>query len=141
MRIFAVDPGESNGWCILEAVNRKACVISFGVEKRLDFYSRLEALFSDVDRVICEGWLTRPKDAKIGAFDWDSMPAAQVIGALECYSLMRGIPFVIQQPSMKPVGYGFLGKTYKKGAKNVHHWDALAHGMYYLVKQGLAEPN
>jgi hypothetical protein len=144
MRILAVDPGESNGWCILELQpDKRIKLINYGTDKKMDFYSRLSNLTQsiDYDVIVAEDFKVRPGYAKQGAFDWNRMPAPQVLGVLEFLSVVHKIPFVLQQPSLKPPGYGFLGKPYVKGAKNAHHWDALAHGMFYLVTKQHGIPN
>jgi hypothetical protein len=145
LRILAVDPGESNGWCLLDLnEDRTVHLVTFGTEKKLVFYRKLREWMQtdyELDAVIAEDFKVRPINAKTGSFDWNRMPAPQVLGVLEFFAQSMTIPFVLQQPSIKPVGYGFLGKPYVKGAKNAHHLDALAHGMYYLVTKHRAIPN
>jgi hypothetical protein len=69
------------------------------------------------------------------------MITPQVIGSLTtlCKALERKAP-VKQQPSIKPVGYAFAGMKYLAGKQGTHWQDALAHAVYYAVKQLGAHP-
>jgi len=144
LTILSVDPGEHNGYALVNYTGKKEFIVEkFGVMERPFFYRWLVSndFPSDIDLFLVEDFKTRPNEAKRGVFDWNQMIAPKVIGALELVSVWREIPLILQQPSIKPVGYGYLGKTYKKGAGNVHHWDAVAHAMYYLVTKRLVVPN
>lgn len=146
MRILALDPGQHNGYGILRTLeNRTIMVERFGVLEKEDFYEQLPDLISEngnkVDVVVVEDFKTRPNKARVGAFDWSQMVAPKVIGAIEFACHLWVVDMVLQQPAVKPPGYGFLGRDYKQGAKGVHHWDALAHGYYYLVTKKLGLPN
>lgn len=142
LRILAVDPGESNGWAILDYTAEGGIVpVATGTTRKEEFYKALdEKLLDSVNFLVVEDFTVRPNYAKSGAFDWDRMSACQVIGAIHFISTTRAIPMLLQSASVKPVGYGFLGKEYRKGAKNVHHLDAQAHGVYYLVTRLKAKP-
>jgi hypothetical protein len=141
MKILAVDPGEHNGYAVLTLNDEKRIVDPrIGTLLRLPFYKELSLLVRGVNVIVAEDFLVRPRNAKKGDFDWNPVPAAQVIGALEFLATNLAIPIVRQQPSIKPMGYSYVGKKYVKGAKSVHEWDALAHGVYYLVRHHSGEP-
>jgi len=148
--ILSIDPGEHNGYALMETGSKKQVVIhKFGTMDRLSFYKWLNEIVPKVgakhqypiDLLLIEDWRTRPNEARKGAFDFDRMVAAQVIGAVEFLSVSQGIPLVVQQAAIKPIGYGFLGKPYKAGARGMHQWDAVAHGYYYFVTRKLGLPN
>lgn len=142
MRLLGVDPGESVGWCLIDYTREFGIVpVLTGTYKREEFYKNLnENLIPQTNFIVCEDFAVRPNYARSGAFDWDRLPACKVIGALEYVTANSAIPMLLQSASVKPMGYGFLGKEYRKGAKNVHHLDAQAHVVYYLVTRLKATP-
>ena len=62
------------------------------------------------------------------------------IGAFELLCLNSEIELVKQMPTTKPAGYGFLGKKYVKGKKEMHAWDSMAHLAFYLVSKRGMQP-
>lgn len=134
MKILAIDPGKTTGWANIEVKNNKIELGVFGNTKDTTLIELLPNL-TEVDIVIYEAWLTRPKHLQRGAFDWDPMVAPQVIGSLLtlCKTLEKQ-EIVKQQPSIKPVGYALAGMKYVQGKKGTHWQDALAHAVYYAVK-------
>lgn len=142
MRILGADPGESTGIGILEINSSKHMVLKHsGTYSRTDLYMKLPQLLEGVTAVIIEDFKVRPNNARRGSFDWSHLVPIQVIGAMHYASIQLEIPTHFQQPNLKPVGYAFLGAKYVRGAKNVHHLDALAHAAYFLVKNKYALPN
>ena len=142
MRVIGFDPGEMTGIGILEIDENKRLVLKHSSTlPRTDLYMKLPRLIEGCDAVIIEDFKVRPNNARKGSFDWSHLVPVQVIGAIHYASMHAGIPSHFQQPNLKPVGYSFLGKPYVRGAKNVHHLDALAHAAYYLVKNKIAVPN
>jgi hypothetical protein len=140
VKILAIDPGKTTGWA---EINVEDQVISLGIFGNTKDTTLVELIpnIKEADVVVCEAWLTRPKNLQRGAFDWDPMITPQVIGSLTtlCKALERKAP-VKQQPSIKPVGYAFAGMKYLAGKQGTHWQDALAHAVYYAVKQLGAHP-
>ena len=141
MRVIGFDPGEMTGVGILEVENKKLVLKHSSTLARMDLYMKLPQLIAGADVVVIEDFKVRPNNARSGSFDWSHLVPVQVIGAIHYASIHAGIPTQFQQPNLKPIGFAYLGKKYVKGAKNVHHLDALAHAAYYLVKNRLALPN
>ena len=139
MKILGLDPGKTTGWALIEIKNKKIVPINKGHDKDMSMIGQAEYI-KEADLVVIEDFLVDPKFAKRGAFNYNDMPAPQVIGSIKTLCQLTRTPWEMQSPSVKPVGYGFLGKTYKKGAKDMHSWDALAHVVYYVVKKRLAVP-
>jgi hypothetical protein len=140
--ILAVDPGQHNGYCLVSYNAGKDFIVeAFGTMEKLLFYRWLQNECPDLECLVVEDFKTRPNEARRGVFDWNQMVAPKVIGALEYFAEARQIPIHLQQPAIKPMGYGYLGKTYKKGGKDLHHWDAIAHAMFWLVSKKLVLPN
>lgn len=139
-KLLGIDPGKTTGWGLIRVdENRKIHVLQFG-QTRDPTLLEIQDYLSDADLIVYEGWLTRPGDARKGSFDYDPMITPQVIGALKLQSQLLGKQVVEQSPSIKPPGYGFLGRKYVKGKKGQHQWDALAHAVYYAVKHLQAKP-
>ena len=115
-------------------------LIQFESNKKKEFYEVLGES-TDVDLVVCEDYLIRPKDlTKNWGHEWNNGPALRMIGAIDFWAQNYSIEMVLQQPSIKPVGYGYIGAKYVKGKAKMHHIDAIAHGAYFLVKNKLATP-
>ena len=133
MKLLGLDPGKTTGWALVSLEGRDLKPIDFGHDKEPSMVDQTSHI-KDADLVIIESFLVDPRYAKAGAFNYDDMIAPQVIGSLKTLCKMLDTPYVLQPASVKPVGYGFLGKTYVKGKKNMHKWDALAHICYYAVR-------
>ena len=137
--IVGFDPGKTTGYAILSLKDRKMTPLDFGESTD----ETLQDLMPHIERsqiVVIEGFWINPQKARGGHFDYDDMIAPQVIGALQMKGRELGKDVHIQPSSIKPVGYGFVGKKYVKGKKGMHKWDALAHAVYYCVKKLHANP-
>lgn len=139
VKILGVDPGNTTGLAMIEVVEKKIVPIVFEESKDTTTLSYSE-LIGQADVLVIEDWKTRPKKAKQGAFDWDPMITARIIGALEVQAGMLKIPVVLQQASNKPVGYGLSNQVYKPGKRGTHKQDALAHAVFYAVRVLYANP-
>ena len=140
VKILGIDPGGSTGWAELNVVNRRMIPGRFGTTKDKTLKEIRENIAS-ADVIVYEGFWIRPDKAMGGKFNWQEPPALIVIGALLALCAELGKNKVVkQQPAQRVPGYGFARLTYKKGAKNVHHLDALAHAAYYAVKAQQALP-
>lgn len=134
MKILGFDPGKTTGWAMMEVENKKILPLNLGQDKDMSMRQQIENIKS-ADLVVIEDFLVDPKFARKGAFDYNDMPASQVIGSLKTLCEMSDKKFVLQGASVKPMGYGWMGMRYVKGKKNMHHWDAVAHVVYYAVKK------
>lgn len=139
MRILGIDPGKSTGYGSISVVERKISLGEFGVTKDMtlvEIAPHIEA----ADIVVYEGFWIRPDLAQKGNFNWQSLPAEQVIGALLTLCKLYRKEAVKQQPSQRVPGYSFAGMTYKKGKKGTHWQDAMAHAVFYAVQKLHASP-
>jgi hypothetical protein len=140
MKLLGIDPGKHIGWAVVSvSPEKKMLVHEFGVSMDLTL-DELSDHIKDSDLLIIESFLVRPKEARRGAFDYDPMETPQVIGALKLLCHLYGKRFVEQNPSVKPVGYGFVRQKYVPGKKGTHAMDALAHAAYYAVKHLHSKP-
>lgn len=143
MKLLGIDPGKTTGWAILnlDEESRKLTPGVFG-ESTDESALEIQRLIQECDLVVIESFLLRPTYARKGKFDYDDMVAPRVIGAVQTLCKMNDTEYKMQPASVKPVGYGFAGLTYKKGksGKGVHQLDALVHAVYYAVKHLNALP-
>jgi len=135
LTMYSWDPGKSTGWCEFRE-NRLA---RFGTTDISELDVHLASI-EEAEVFVIESYFIRPKSA--GGFDhnFSSPIALEAIGEIKGRARRIGAEVVMQQASLKVPGYGFAGMVYKKGQKNIHHKDALAHGVYYLVKRKLIQP-
>ena len=139
MRILGLDPGKSTGWATITVEDKKITLGLFGITKDQTLVE-IEDELKKADVVVYEGYWIRPDKAHSGAFDWDEAPALQVIGSLLTLCRLHGKKNVKQQPSQRVPGYAFAGLKYEKKKQGQHAQDALAHAVYYAVKQLQALP-
>lgn len=137
--ILAIDPGGTTGWAYVKLQDRKCVLLQFGKTKD-PMLKELHPYLDESDYFVVEDFQVRPNKAREGAFDWDRMETPKVIGAAEMLADLKGVPLVLQPPSIKPVGYGFAGMKYRKGARGKHTEDAIAHAAYFAVRQLKALP-
>jgi hypothetical protein len=151
--ILGLDPGKTTGWALFELEGfskfgettrpngneRKLKPINFGECKDTSCLE-LVPMFKQADIIVVEDFLVDPNHARRGSFDYDRMIAPQVIGSIKTLCRQEGKEIELQPASIKPVGYGYLGKKYVKGKKGMHKWDAVAHIYYYAVKHLQALP-
>lgn len=138
MIILGVDPGKSTGLATIRIEDKKIIPISMEVSKGST--TQLAPFVEQADIVVVENFLVRPTKARKGAFDWDPMITSRVIGAVELLCEQFHKKLVFQEPSIKPVGFGWGNMKYVAGKKGTHSQDALAHAVFYAVKNGLANP-
>lgn len=143
MRILAIDPGPNMGYALAEFSER------FKTLKLLDSsiirdkdksYTFLAEQALNLDVFVVENYIISPK-VYGHSHEGDSGETLRMIGAIEmlCH-LQDDLELVLQLPSTKPAGYGFLGKSYKRGKRDMHGFDAMAHLMFYLVTKHQMPP-
>lgn len=134
--MIGFDPGKSTGVAIICVEDRKITPKHIGVIRDSPkFMTEVSLLLDGVTHVVVEDFRVRPGEARRGTFDWDGMIAPVVIGRLQALCEAKNLPFELQQPALKPVGYGLSNQKYRAGAKGMHSQDALAHAVYFAVKR------
>lgn len=137
--ILGIDPGKRTGLGMIKVIDKTISLHSMKESLDVTCSDYLD-LLQEADFVVVESFRVRPHEAKRGSFDWDDMVAPRVIGAIEAQlSNLKKKP-IYQEPSIKPVGYGFSNQRYVKGKKGQHIQDALAHAVFYAVKNLKANP-
>lgn len=137
--VLGCDPGDTTGLGLIEVNEKEIKLLEFRESRDLTAKDYLDLLIR-ADQIIIESFLIRPMKARSGAFDWSDMKTPRVIGAITAQLANLGKTPVFQEPSVKPVGYGFSNQHYKAGKKGTHHQDAIAHAVYYAVKILKANP-
>lgn len=137
--VLGLDPGKSTGYALIKVHNRFISPVEFGVEKDGQV-SVIGELIKQADVVVCEDFKLRPDKARRGVFDYSTMIAPQVIGKVELLCDMSKTDLSKQQPSVKPVAFGFANLPYKAGKKGTHWQDAYAHAVYFAVTRLNAYP-
>jgi hypothetical protein len=145
MKCIGIDPGPHTGWVVADYDPTDGFrIIGTGVEPTysgaLHFVSSLidpQEVFPDPGLLVVEDYIINPK-VYGHSHQGDRGLTLRIIGALEYVALRNSIPIVLQMPTVKPAGYGFLGKKYERGKRDMHGFDALAHLVFYLVtKKGM----
>lgn len=137
--VCGFDPGKTTGYGVLSVENGLFRPLDIGQSKD-ETLQELVPIIERSDVVVIEGFWVHPDKARRGHFDYDDMIAPQVVGALQMKARELGKVVKVQQAAIKPVGYGYIGKKFVKGKKNMHQWDALAHAAFYCVHDLHAMP-
>lgn len=138
--ILAIDPGDTSGWFRIEYISGSQPAIlskKFGVWKGETEPGRV-VNEDPPDILIVENYLIRPPKMTRGkkwSHDWNKGSTMRIIGSLQTVADLHDLFFQLQEPSIKPVGYGWAGLVYVKGKQGTHIPDACAHLAYFLYKQ------
>lgn len=139
--ILGIDPGKSTGLAMITIDDMKKPRLT---EARVSYdVSAIE--YNDwlklADYIVVEDFKVRPGKARQGSFDWSSMETPKIIGSIQTLAKLLGKTVTLQQPTIKPMGYGFAHLNYVKGKQGTHIQDAAAHAMYFAVRKKLCLPS
>ena len=134
MLILALDPGEHSGWCLMDQAGNPH---RMGTAKGAELYAVLEKEKDVIDTIVCESY--RVFSHKLNAHAQSDLKTSRMIGAVEHFSSTHKIKLVMQPPTIKKAGYGWLRITPPSKHSESHVYDAFAHGFYYCVRQGTAK--
>ena len=141
MKYFlGIDPGGTTGLALVSVNDKKPTLVEVMASKDLTT-KEYQWLLKKADLLIIENFRLRPKNARDGSFDWSDMETPKIIGAIEMWAQLNDKVLVKQEPSIKPMGYGYCHMKYVKGKKGLHIQDAAAHAMFYLVTNNLSLPS
>lgn len=134
---LALDPGETTGWATFK---ESGDVLAFGQFKQKDQTAELTRLVeSTLKAVICEeyrnyGHMQQKK--------WSRNQTSKNEGAIELMCELRQVPFFLQPASVKKIGYMWMGLGAAPSNHDIsHQYDAIVHGGYWLIKNGIVLPN
>lgn len=88
--------------------------------------------------IVVENFRLRP--GKAAQQSWSELGTVKMIGSLEAIAWQLNVPLVYQEPSIKPMAYKQAGIEVPKNHAHSHATDAYAHGIYFLIKQGVVNP-
>jgi len=121
---LALDPGWHTGWALFDANGEKIqSGLFLGIDMFEDFLDHLGP-----SHIIYEDYIHRPWTPQGGS----KHHAAQVIGACKAWAKRNGCKTTEQPNTVKPIAYKWAGLK-----KKSHENDAIAHGIYYLQKNGI----
>jgi hypothetical protein len=133
---IALDPGDTTGWA---AFDERGSLLSYG-----QFYKRNQTewltdnISSNLKAVIIEdytnfGWKQQKK--------WSKNQTSKNIGAIEMLCELRNVPYFLQPPNIKAIGYKWAGLGEAPTNHSIsHQYDAIAHGTYWLRSKGILKP-
>lgn len=155
-RTLYFDPGEDFGWCqgrgtkLLAAGTEKMWTMADDVwtllgdgwnaldhplnsEAFLRSDATLEELTVPVGRIVCEDFKIYPKEARMGALDWDPVRTARVIGAITFMCRLHGVPLILQGADIKKAAQaaGAEELYYRPLKENRHQNDAIQHFVFF----------
>lgn len=133
-KVYAFDPGKTTGIAVGDTEGKLYDTLQWTAEP---FYNFLDTI-SEPSIFVVENFLIRPN--KANSFIWSDMEVIQHIGALKYKAFSTGSDFVIQEPSIKSIGYKWAGLQAPKNHAMSHSTDAYAHLVYYWVKKLGLEP-
>lgn len=131
---LAVDPGETTGWATFDENGIGTGLGS--VHGRIEVYELLSQVQAKL--LIIEDFELFPWKSKEQS--WSSFETVRVIGAIEFWAYAKNAGLVLQKPNIKVIGYKWAKLTVAKAKADSHERDAYVHGVYYLCKQGIRNP-
>ncbi len=135
---WAFDPGETTGYATFnEEGELMAAGQIYGFDSLVEW---LAVTPSDrLKAVICEDFIILRKKAAV--FAGNKMEVIQAKGAIRAHTSSKKVKFILQRSDIKPIAERLTGVR-PKGKHSENHWvDALNHGKYYLIKQGICKGN
>lgn len=130
MTYLALDPGKTTGYAIF---NSSGEVQIIGIKSIEEVSEWLEGLSDDITTCIYEGYRVFPHISH----KYSEVDTIKVIGMIVSWGTRRKIKMVKQFSHQKIDGYKLLGIKPPKKKRDEHQYDAVAHGVLYLVKVGI----
>lgn len=139
MRYLAIDPGEKRtGWASFNEAGEETGLgtILGGPDGFMDW---IEGLPDPPQEIIFEGYAVNPTINH----GFSKVVTVQLIGMIKRYAKQRKIPIHEQRNTVLSIGLRYIGMyaVYNPPGKSKKHVDdqisALAHGVYYLQKNGI----
>lgn len=136
MRVLAIDPGPNMGYALadFDSEDKSLRLLDSAILRLKGKQYRWLCDQFELGLSVCvvENYIISPK-VYGHSHEGDQGLTLRMIGAIEMLCFQYPTELVLQLPATKPVGYGFLGKKYVRGKREMHAFDAMAHLVYYLV--------
>jgi hypothetical protein len=133
-RIYSFDPGKITGVAV---GNYDGTLYAMSQWKEDELFKYLAGI-KDAGVFIVENFTIRPN--KASSFIWSDMQVIQIIGALKFCAHTLKVDLVLQEPSVKSIGYRWAGIESPKNHAISHQTDAYAHLTYYWVNRLTLQP-
>lgn len=133
--IVAIDPGVANGYAEFEDDGTFVNMGQLVIDDMLEFFMNYD---KPVSTVVIEDYILFRKRAKQQA--GSNLPASQVIGAAKMFAKMKGAKFVKQEAGILPIAQKWSQIKMPKDHNESHQISAYNHGYYYLVRNGIRQP-
>lgn len=132
IKYLAFDPGLTVGWAAFDE-SGKEC--AWGQTPWDNVGKILDTFGGNLIAVICEDYVINPHVSHGGS----KVETVRVIGMMQEYCRANNVPLVLQPPRIKKIGYAWAGRAPLPKSQHAqsHQFDALAHGVYYLQKNGI----
>jgi hypothetical protein len=131
VRYLGIDPGESNGVCGYDHAYKLMFMYTVAHTDMREFLN----LFKHLQVIVCEDFFLYPNKAMQQIYS--NMETSQMIGRIKTFAEDHDIKVVMQQATIKPTGYKWLGlKPLPKSNPSNHEFDAHVHFMYWLIRMG-----
>ena len=127
MRVLVFDPGDHNGWCLMES-NPIELVVSgelpdwHGVLELIEEYKPSIIVFESFQLY---AW-------KAQSLSWNTFLPVEVIGVIKYLAEERGIPCISQGPAERKFFTDEKLKELGMWEKSKHARDAVRHGMLFV---------
>ena len=135
--IYAFDPGVTTGYVKLSMKGEAEEIANLNKSQA---YKLLDSIRQYNERPIFVVEDYRIFPGKQMVHTMTKLITAEMIGAIEYVAFINSYRFIIQQPADKLIGYKWMGARQPSDHKNSHCYDAMAHGIYYLVKNNYIKP-
>jgi hypothetical protein len=130
--ILAIDPGMITGICIMETNGKVLEIDNLPLEEVYEILDKDMA--QRIQLVIMEEYIVGNRAPYLKG---SRNEASQVIGVVNAWARIYGIPIVMQMPGIKTIAERLSGKR-PRGPHKENHWvDAFNHGYYWLHSVGL----
>lgn len=130
---FVCDPGNTSGVAIFDTAGQLKSMEQYPKEAFMDYLLDFPPPYPRV--VVIEEYRIFPNKASTHAYS--KVDTIQIIGIIKAAAHKWGANVVEQALQAKPLGYKYAGMKPPKDHSKSHGPDAVAHGYYFLVKNGI----
>lgn len=136
--ILAVDPGKTNGWAVFTG-DGKAQGIGQGDLRQLhNFCTHFERVYgSRPSLVIIESYRVLPTARSLKANVGSKLETVEAVGIVKGFALEWDATVLEQEPGIKKIASMWTGIKPPGDHSQSHQFDAMLHGFYYLIKNGV----
>lgn len=137
---FVCDPGDVSGWAEFA---HDGSLLGYGQVDESQFMEFItDRVHSDLELVICEDFtLFQHKAMAQTNARSRKMKTSKKIGQMEMTCQLRNVKMVLQPANIKTIGYKWAGLEPPSNHAISHQFDAVAHGVFYLQKNGIRKPS